>query len=173
MLVLDVEIVEPLDRVDVRETHERPLGLDEVRVELLDERSRRRVGEQAVDGLADDRLDVRHKVVEREKRELGLEVRVLGEVAARVRVLGAERLLHAEDVAERGQACLEVELGGLGEERGLAVVVELEECGATFDLCLDEARWRNLEEIVRSERSAEASKKRSTKLENRGGSLAA
>ena len=100
MLVLDVEIVEPLDRVDVRETHERPLGLDEVGVELLDERSRRRVSEQAVDRLADDRLDMRHEVVERDERELGLEVRVLGEVAARVRVLSTERLLYAEDVAE-------------------------------------------------------------------------
>ena len=112
-------------------------------------------------------------IVEGDERELGLEMGVLGEVPARVRVLGAERLLYAEDVAERGQARLEVELRGLREEGGLPVVVELEECGATLDLRLDEARWRNLEEIVRSERSAEASKKRSTKLENRGGSLAA
>lgn len=51
--VLDAVLVEPLDRVDVRETAEWPCGSTKVRVQLFDECSARRVFEQAVDCIAD------------------------------------------------------------------------------------------------------------------------
>lgn len=63
-------------------------------------------------------------------------------------VLCTEAFLNAKDVAERGQARLEIELRGLRQVRWLAIVIELEEGSASLDLSLDEAGRGNLEEIV-------------------------
>lgn len=86
------------------------------------------------------------EVVEVEEGELGLDVRVLGEVAAGVTLLGAEGLLDTEDVAERRQAGLEVELRALREVRLLAIIVEREKGRAALDLGLDHAGRGDLEE---------------------------
>jgi hypothetical protein len=63
-------------------------------------------------------------------------------------VLCAETLLHTENIAETRKTRLEVELGALGEVRGLTVVVQLEEGCTSFYRCLHETWWCNLEEMV-------------------------
>jgi hypothetical protein len=96
-----------------------------------------------------------HEHVKVDERQLGLEVGVLGEMPARVRVLRAEALLEAEHVAKRGQARLEVELRALREVRLLPVIVQLEERRAALDLRLDDAGRRDLEQVVRGVDRAE------------------
>jgi len=67
-----------------------------------------------------------------------------------VTVLSTETLLDTEDIAQAGETGLQVELGALGEEGWLAVVIELEECRTAFDLCLNEAGRRDFDEVVGS-----------------------
>lgn len=45
---------------------------------------------------------MRHEVVKGDERQLTLEMRILAQMAARVAVLRAEALLHAEHVAQTG-----------------------------------------------------------------------
>lgn len=129
--VLDPVIVEPLDSVDVGEAHEGPRGWSEVGVELLNERGRGGAGEEYVNRLADlycihsdcqrlpffcgrvandayDLLNVGHEVVEVDECELGLQMGVLAQMAARVAVLRAETLLHTKHISQARKACFEV-----------------------------------------------------------------
>ncbi len=71
-----------------------------------------------------------HVAVEVHERDLGLDHPELGEVAARLRLLGAEGRAEAVDLAERRRRGLHVELARLREVGVLAVeVVGLEEGG--------------------------------------------
>ncbi len=65
-------------------------------------------------------------------------------------------LRDAEDVSERGDDGLQVELGRLREVRLLAEVVEVEERGAALDLRLHQRRRRHLEVAAVEEVVAEA-----------------
>jgi len=71
------------------------------------------------------------QVIEGDEVELTLYMGVLREMASRKRFLGAEGGRNTKDVAEGGEAGLQVELGGLREVGILAVVVKFEEGGAT------------------------------------------
>lgn len=118
-------------------------------------------------------LDVLEEVLEREEGELGLDVGVLAQVATRVALLGTERLLDAEDVAEARQARLEVQLRALREVGLLAVVVEPEQGRTPLDLGLHHARRRHLEQAEVDVRLAERRQERGADLEDRRGVLAA
>ncbi len=65
-------------------------------------------------------------------------MRVLGEVTPRARLLRAERRQYAENIAQRWDACLEVQLRALREIRRLAKVIEREHFGAAFAQCAHE-----------------------------------
>ena len=70
-----------------------------------------------------------HVAVEIHERDLGLDHPELGEVAARLGLLGAEGRAEAVDAAERHRARLAVELARLRQVGLLAEVVDLEEGG--------------------------------------------
>lgn len=70
-------------------------------------------------------------------------------------VLGAEALLDTEHIPETWQTCLQIKLRALGEERRLAVIIQLEKCGAAFNLGLDQAWGRDLEHAMRIEALSE------------------
>lgn len=91
------------------------------------------------EGCAHYFFEVDEEVVKSYKVEFGFDVGVFRQVAAGERFLGAEGGRNAEDIAEGGKACFEVELRGLGEECFFTVVVESEEGGAAFNLGLDHA----------------------------------
>lgn len=57
-------------------------------------------------------------------------------MSAGARLLGPVGLGDAEGVSQCRYAGLQVELGGLGEVRLLAEVVEVKQCGATLHLSL-------------------------------------
>lgn len=113
------------------------------------------------------------EVLESKEGEFGLDVGVFAQVTARVTLLGAERLLDAEDVAQAGQARLEVQLRALRQVRLLAVVVEAEQGRAALDLGLHHARRRHLEQAEVGVRLAERRQERRADLEDRRGVLAA
>ena len=71
------------------------------------------------------------------------------------RVLSTETFLDTEDVSKRRQACLEIELRALRQECDLAIILELKERRAAFDLRLHKTWWGDLQEVVRDERVAE------------------
>ena len=81
----------------------------------------------AADDVLDELLGQLLQAVEIEERDLRLDHPELGEMAARLRLLGAERRAEAVDLAERRRRGLEVELAGLREVRLLAEVVGLEQ----------------------------------------------
>jgi hypothetical protein len=65
-----------------------------------------------------------------------------------MRVFGSERLLNTEHIAQTRQTCFEVQLTTLRQVRFLAVVVELEQAGATFHRRLNDTRRRNFHDSV-------------------------
>ena len=79
--------------------------------------------EHARDHVDDERLGEIHDVVERRVGHLGLDHPELGQVAARLRFLGAERRAEAVDAAERHRVRFVVELPALRQVRGLVVEV--------------------------------------------------
>ena len=79
--------------------------------------------EHAADDRDDQRLGQVHDVVELGVGDLGLDHPELGQVAARLRLLGAERRAEAVDPAERHRVRLVVELPALREVRGFVVEV--------------------------------------------------
>lgn len=70
--------------------------------------------------MADVVFGALHVVGERAEGHLRLDHPELGEVARRVRVLGAEGRAEGVDVGEGARVVLAVELAGHGEERGPA-----------------------------------------------------
>lgn len=80
---------------------------------------------------------------------------VFAQMATRVAVLCTEALLHAEHVPETGETRLEIQLRALSQERGLAVVVELEQRRAALDLRLHEAWGCYLDQALRRQRLPE------------------
>jgi hypothetical protein len=136
LFIEDAVLVEPFDSLDVFHASEgalrrlelvvfdlgdffpfEPLLLLAVGllVELLDESADLRVGPDVVDRPADHLLEVLQKVVEGDEGQFGLDVGVLAQMAAGERLLGAERLLDAEYVAERWEARFEVQLRRLSK----------------------------------------------------------
>ena len=73
-----------------------------------------------------------HEAVEVHEGDLGLDHPELGEVAAGLRFFCAEGGAEAVDLAEGERGGFDVELAGLGEEGGVAEVVELEEGAGAF-----------------------------------------
>ena len=184
ILVGDAVLVEPDNCVGIAHTHEGTLGgLELVKlgllsflrgalllllvgllVEVLDVLTDLGVVPDMVDGAADHLLKMCEEVIESDEGKLGLNVGVFAEMAASERLLGAERLLDTEDVAQRRETCLEVELGRLCEvclgiivspmwelcesevTNLLAVVVELKERGAALNLSLDHAGRSDFEQ---------------------------
>ncbi|KAI2287449.1 hypothetical protein LOZ06_006892, partial [Ophidiomyces ophidiicola] len=122
---------------------------------------------------ADQGLQVVEQVGEGDEVQLGLDVGVLGQVAAGERLLGAEGGADAEDVAEGGQAGLEVQLRGLGQIGGLAVVVEGEQRGAALDLGLHHGGRGDLEQAALVEGGAEGPQHAGAHLHDGGGGVAA
>lgn len=113
-----------------------------------------------------------HESVKVEERKLGLEMRVLAQVTTGVTLLGTERLLDAEDVAQTRETCLEVELRALREVRVLAIVAELEQGRSTLDLRLDHARRRHLQQADLLVRLAERAEEGRAHFEDVGRRLA-
>ena len=68
------------------------------------------LGEHALDDVDEEVLGEVHVVVEVDEGDLGLDHPELGQVAARLRLLGAEGRPEAVDLAERHRAGLHVEL---------------------------------------------------------------
>ena len=95
-----------------------------------------------------------------------------GDGPPRKRLFGPERLLDAEDVAERGQAGFEVELGALGQVGRLAVEVEGEERRAALDGRLDHRRRRHLEHLLVGKGGPEGREEESSDLHHGRGRLA-
>ncbi len=77
-------------------------------------------------------LGERHVVVEVGEGNLGLDHPELGQVAPRLRLLGAERRAEAVDLAERHRAGLHVELAALRQVGRRAEVVDREERGGSL-----------------------------------------
>lgn len=98
---------------------------------------------------------MRHEVVEVDETEFCFKVRVFAQMATRVTVLCSEALLHAEHVPETGETRFEVQLRALRQERGLPVVVELEQRCAALNLRLHEAGRCYLDQALRGQRLAE------------------
>src|SRR5579863_5979904 len=73
-----------------------------------------------------------HEAVEIAVGDFGLDHPELGEVAAGFGFFGAEGGPEAVDLAESESGGLDVELAGLGEEGGVAEVVDGEEGGGAF-----------------------------------------
>ncbi len=121
-------LLEDVDRLGVGDAREGGLHFLELRrvalerLELLFAISR-----HAADDVLEEVLGELHVALEIHERDLGLDHPELGEVAARLRFLRAERRAEAVRLAERGRRGLHVELARLREVRGLAVVVGLEE----------------------------------------------
>jgi len=86
--------------------------------------------------VSDQVLNPVQEVLKGDEGALGLEVGVLGQVTACPGLLGPEGLLNAIDISQRRNHRFKVELGGLGQIGGLAVVVKGEERGPTLDLGL-------------------------------------
>ena len=83
--------------------------------------------EHAADDERDEVLGEAHVAVEVHERDLRLDHPELGQVAARLALLGAERRPEAVDAPERRRGRLHVELPRLRQVRLVAVVVGLEE----------------------------------------------
>ena len=89
--------------------------------------------------VSDQVLNPVQEVLKGDEGALGLEVGVLGQVTTGPGLLSPERLLNAINISQRGNHSLEVELGGLGQIGGLAVVVKGKECGPALNLGLHQA----------------------------------
>ena len=139
-------LVEPIDRVRILHSQE-GTRLLKSRVKKLQKSSRGLVGQNLINYPGNKVLNVLEEVLKLDKVELGLDVRVFGQVATGKRAFGAERLLDAVNVAEGLDRGLEVELRGLGEVGLLAVVVIFEKRRTTLDLGLHHSRGRNLGEV--------------------------
>ena len=83
--------------------------------------------EDAADDLDQEVLGEVHVAVEVDERDLGLDHPELGQMAARLRLLGAEGRAEAVHLAERHRAGLHVELAGLREVGLVVEVVDLEQ----------------------------------------------
>ncbi len=81
----------------------------------------------------DEILGQLDEALELEEGDLGLHHPELGQVPARLGLLGPERGSEAVDLAEGRRRGLEVELPGLGEVRLVAEVIGLEEGRGAFD----------------------------------------
>lgn len=175
LLVGDIVLAQPVDGVGIAHAPEGAFRGAERGVQGLDEGGGGGVGEDDVDDGAHDLLEVGEQVVEEDEVELGFDVGVLGEVAAGEGFLGAEGGRDAEDVAERGEAGLEVELRGLRQVGGFAVVGEGEERGAAFDLGLHHAGRGDFEAGGRGGLvgGAEGAQDRGADFHDGGGVLAA
>lgn len=173
VLVGDVALLQPVDGIRVGHAHERPRGRFECRVELGDEAGDEGIGEGVVDRAADEFLEVHEELIKVDEGELGFDVGIFRQVTAGQGLLGAERLLDAENVAQRRETGFEVELGGLGEVGLLAVVVELEEGAASFDLGLDHAGRGDLKQAELLVALTERPHHTSSDLQDRTGLLSA
>ena len=89
--------------------------------------------------VSDQVFDPVEQVLKGDEGALSLEVGVLGQVTAGPGLLGPERLLNAIDISQRRNHRFKVELGGLGQIGGLAVVVKGKECGPALNLGLHQA----------------------------------
>jgi hypothetical protein len=65
-----------------------------------------------------------------------------------VPVFSSKTFLNAENVSKARQASLQVELGALSKECGLAIVIQFEERGPSFDLRLHQTWWSYFEQTV-------------------------
>ena len=101
---------------------------------LKNSRSGRQLSSTYCDDVLQELLGERHVAVEVAEGHLRLDHPELGEVARRVRVLGAERRAEGVDVAEREREDLALELPAHGEVGGLAEEVLREVDGAVL-LC--------------------------------------
>lgn len=71
--------------------------------------------ENSIDHVRDEILDGVQELFEVEERQLGLDVRVLGQVTTSARRLGSIRLGNAEHVAESRTRGLQIQLRRLGQ----------------------------------------------------------
>ena len=171
--VHDAVLVQPVQRVNVLHAAERQLRRYKPRVQLLNKLLDLRVGQQIGDRVRNHALDVVEHHVESKEPELGLDVRVLRKMAARLRPLGPEALLDTVAVAERRHYGLEVQLRRLREVRRLAVVVKRKQGRAALDHRLHHARRRDLGELFLREVLAEAGQKVRAHLHHRRQRVAA
>ena len=88
--------------------------------------------EHALDDVGDEVFGQFHEAVEVAVGDLGLDHPELGEVAAGLGFFGAEGGAEAVDLAQGERGGLDVELAGLGEEGGVAEVVDGKERGGAF-----------------------------------------
>lgn len=139
VLVGDAVLVEPLQSIDIRHSHERSLGSLEARVELLDKRAGNGVSQNVVHSSAQNLLNVLEEGLKVEETKLGLNVGVLGQMSSSVRSLGSERLGDTVGVSNGRNDGLQVQLRGLGQVGLLSVVVKSKQGGAALNLGLDHA----------------------------------
>eukprot|EP00754_Rhynchopus_humris_P039990 Rhum_TRINITY_DN23058_c0_g1::Rhum_TRINITY_DN23058_c0_g1_i1::g.177050::m.177050 len=156
------------DRLRVRHALERPLRdvallpavravvgpvLHRAGVELPDLVAARR--HEALEHADHNVLQTLEQVLEVDEGVLGLNVRELGQVALRLRLLRAVRRQDAEAVADHRDGGLEVQLARLRHVRRLAVEVQVEEAGPALALRLHHRRRLHLEAVLVEEVVAE------------------
>src|SRR5690606_236604 len=88
--------------------------------------------ERARYDVADELLLEPHVRIRVVPRDLGLDHPELGQVPARLGLLGAERGAEAVDLAEGGGGGLDIQLAGLGEVGAFVEVIDLEQAGAAL-----------------------------------------
>src|SRR5581483_1663259 len=109
---------------------------------------------RAPDDVFDEFLRELLQPVELEERHLRLHHPELHEMAARLRLLGAERRAEAVDTAEGSSSRLEIKLAGLRQERLLAEVVRLEQRRRSLSRVGGEDRRIDQDEIAIVEKVA-------------------
>lgn len=62
-------------------------------------------------------------------------------------ILSPKALLHTKHISERWQTRLQIQLRALRQERILAIIIQIEQRRAAFDLRLHETRWRHLDKV--------------------------
>ena len=90
------------------------------------------VFQDALDDVGEEVFGEFEQAVEIAVGDFGLDHPELGEMAAGLGFFGAEGGAEAVDLAESERGGLDVELAGLGEEGGVAEVVDGEERGCAF-----------------------------------------
>jgi len=122
------------------------LVLELFRVQFGDELTA--VLDDVVIDVADEVLEAGEEVFEGDETVFGFDVSELSKMAVGLLVFSAVRGEDTEDITDGGEAGLEVELRRLSHVGLLAVVLDVEELGATFSLSLDDGRGLNFKDTL-------------------------
>lgn len=107
-----IVLFQPFYRVRVMHTTERLLRWDKVWIELGHIVSERRL-QHTVDDVTDQIFDAIEQLIERDERTFGFDVTEFGNVTPRATRFRTIALRNAEYIAQRRQACLQIQLRAL------------------------------------------------------------